>query len=73
MLDSLFSESRPRQYGIWPYLLIRAFLGDYGKRWPPLKNFWESPDIIVVEGEVSTLEGNTPTLHPIPQKNIQSS
>jgi hypothetical protein len=61
-------EPKPRQGGIWPYLLIRAFLGDYGVRFPPLNNFWESPDIQVVEGIVSTLEGNTPTLHPIPGK-----
>lgn len=51
-LNSSFLEPKPRQYGIWPYLLIRAFLGDHGKRWPPLNNLWESPDIIVVEGVI---------------------
>jgi hypothetical protein len=54
---------RKRQEGIWPYLLIRAFPGDHGVRLPPLNNFWESPDILVVKGVVSTLEENTPTLH----------
>jgi hypothetical protein len=57
-------RSKKRQEGIWPYLLIRAFPGDYGVRLPPLNMFWESPDIQVVKGIVSTLEGNTPTLHP---------
>ena len=58
-------EPRVRQDGIWPYLIIRAFPGDYGVRSPALNVFWESPDILVVNGIVTTLEGNTPTLHPV--------
>lgn len=57
-------ERPSRQDELWPYLLVRAFAGDTGRRWPPLGWFWESPDVIVVPGVVDTLEGNTPTLTP---------
>lgn len=57
-------ERPPRQDELWPYLLVRAFAGDTGRRSPPLGWFWESPDVIVVPGIVDTLEGNTPTLTP---------
>lgn len=59
-------KGRTRQDGLWPYLLIRAYLGDHGVRpvpWPPTP-FWESPDIFVVEGDVPSLAGHTPTLNP---------
>jgi hypothetical protein len=59
---------KKRQDGVWPYLLIRAFPNDFGVRQPPLSVFWESPDLLVVQGDVQTLEGNTPTLRPIPNK-----
>lgn len=57
-------ERPPRQDELWPYLLVRAFAGDTGRRSPALGWFWESPDVIVVPGIVETLEGNTPTLTP---------
>lgn len=61
----LRERERPsRQDELWPYLLVRAFAGDTGRRSPPLGWFWESPDVIVVPGVVDTLEGNTPTLTP---------
>jgi hypothetical protein len=49
---------------IWPYLLIRAQAGDHGVRQPPLGCFWESPDIRIVQGDVASLQGQTPTLSP---------
>jgi len=57
-------ERPSRQDELWPYLLVRAFAGDAGRRAPPLGWFWESPDVIVVPGVVDSLEGNTPTLTP---------
>jgi hypothetical protein len=59
-------KGRTRQNGLWPYLLIRAMLGDHGVRpvpWPPTP-FWESPDIFVVPGDVPSLAGQMPTLNP---------
>jgi hypothetical protein len=64
----LTHHPKKRQDGIWPYLLIRAYTGDFGVRQPPPAVFWQSPDIIVIQGDVQTLEGNAPTLHPIPNK-----
>lgn len=58
-------KGRTRQNGLWPYLLIRAYAGDHGVR--PVASptpFWESPDIHVVEGDVTTIEGHTTTLNP---------
>jgi hypothetical protein len=58
-------KGRTRQNGLWPYLLIRAILGDHGIRPIPSPTpFWESPDIYVVEGDVPSLAGHTPTLNP---------
>lgn len=54
-----------RQDGIWPYLLVRAFAGDHGggrPMWQP-QPFWESPDILVVPGDVPTYNGGA-TLAP---------
>lgn len=66
-LEATIRERKPkRQDSFWPYLLIRAFLGDHGVRQPPLGVFWESPDILIVPGIVDTIEGNTPTLNPKP-------
>lgn len=59
-------EPRSRQDELWPYLLIRAYAGDTGIRQPPVGYFWESPDVIVVEGDVPDLDGQTPTLTPRP-------
>jgi len=60
-----FEENKPKRHqGPWPYLLIRAFLGDHGVRPVQTGIFWESPDIIVIQGDVSTPVGHTPTLHP---------
>jgi hypothetical protein len=53
-----------RTKGLWPYLLVRAFPGDNGKRIPQLPVFWESPDVLVVPGDVNSLDGQTPTLNP---------
>ncbi|HSN11593.1 MAG TPA: hypothetical protein VLS51_05765, partial [Propionibacteriaceae bacterium] len=55
-----------RQDGLWPYLLIRAFVGDTGVRQPPVSYFWESPDIRVYEGDVQDPNAATPVLHPTP-------
>jgi hypothetical protein len=64
-INQWFEENKPkRQHGPWPYLLIRAFLGDHGVRPVQTGIFWESPDIIVIQGDVSTPIGHTPTLHP---------
>jgi hypothetical protein len=60
-----FEENKPkRQRGPWPYLLIRAFLGDHGVRPVTTGIYWESPDVIVIQGDVSTPVGHTPTLNP---------
>lgn len=56
----------PRQDGLWPYLLIRAYAGDTGVRQPPVSYFWESPDIRVYQGDVHDPGSATPVLHPIP-------
>lgn len=56
----------PRQDGLWPYLLIRAFPGDTGVRQPPVSYFWESPDIRVYQGDVQDPSSAAPVLHPTP-------
>ncbi|HEX2856247.1 MAG TPA: hypothetical protein VHO26_02045 [Propionibacteriaceae bacterium] len=59
-------EHPPRQDGLWPYLLIRAFPGDTGVRQPPVNYFWESPDIRVYEGDVQDPSTATPVINPTP-------
>ena len=61
-------DHRPpaRQDGLWPYLLIRAYVGDTGVRQPPVGFFWESPDIRVYQGDVHDPSSATPVLHPKP-------
>ncbi|HEY3530649.1 MAG TPA: hypothetical protein VGK78_15995 [Nocardioides sp.] len=43
-------ERRPRREQVYPYLLIRATVGDRGVRptWPPTA-CWESPDILLID------------------------
>jgi hypothetical protein len=62
----LIRNPKKRQDGIWPYLLIRAYPNDHGVRLPPANPFWESPDIIVVPGQVTTFDPNLITLRPAP-------
>jgi hypothetical protein len=62
----LIDRPKKRQDGIWPYLLIRAYSNDHGVRQPPPNPFWESPDIIVVPGQVTNFDGSQSTLHPSP-------
>lgn len=63
------ARTLPRQLGLWPYLLVRAFPGDAGLRPPSQGVFWESPDILVFEGLVSTADGHTPVINPIPGRD----
>ncbi|PZS03015.1 MAG: hypothetical protein DLM69_03355 [Candidatus Chloroheliales bacterium] len=66
-IDNVIKERPPsRQDGIWPYLLIRAYLGDHGVRPAPGNYFWESPDIIVCRGVLSDYDSNKAVLHPTP-------
>ena len=48
--SSVAKEHRPRREDVYPYLLIRAVVGDRGARptWPP-KPCWESPDILLID------------------------
>ena len=41
---------RPRREDVYPYLLIRAVVGDRGVRptWPPVP-CWESPDVLLID------------------------
>ena len=43
-------ERRPRREDVYPYLLVRALVGDRGARptWPPTP-CWESPDILLID------------------------
>jgi hypothetical protein len=59
----------PRQLGLWPYLLVRAYPGDAGLRPPSQGVFWESPDILVFQGAVNTADGHTPVINPIPGRD----
>jgi hypothetical protein len=45
---------------LWPFLLIRDFLGDQGRP-RTTRELRQSPDILVVEGDVASLAGATPT------------
>jgi hypothetical protein len=57
-------KGRTRQNGLWPYLLIRAYAGDHGVRPVAPMPCWESPDILVIEGDVASPAGRTATLNP---------
>ena len=48
--SSIAKEHRPRREDVYPYLLIRAVVGDRGVRptWPP-KPSWESPDVLLID------------------------
>jgi hypothetical protein len=48
--SSIAKEHRPRREDVYPYLLIRAVVGDRGARptWPPRPS-WESPDILLID------------------------
>lgn len=50
MAAELGRERRPRREDVYPYLLIRAVVGDRGARptWPPTP-CWESPDILLID------------------------
>ncbi len=66
-IDATLKEKPPsRQDGIWPYLLVRAYLGDHGVRPAPGNYFWESPDILVCRGIISVYDSNLAVLHPAP-------
>lgn len=47
-------EKQPNREDVYPYLLIRAVLGDRGVRptWPP-QPCWESPDILLIDASFS--------------------
>jgi hypothetical protein len=53
-LDRLAPRYRVRQDGLWPFLLIRDFLGDDGKT-RLTRDLRQSPDLLVVPGDVATL------------------
>jgi len=66
-INALVHEKPPsRQHGFWPYLLVRAYLGDHGARPAPGNYFWESPDIIVCSGVLNAYDPNRAVLHPAP-------
>jgi hypothetical protein len=48
--SSIGKEHRPKREDVYPYLLIRAVVGDRGARptWPPAPS-WESPDILLID------------------------
>jgi hypothetical protein len=52
--SSIAKEHRPRREDVYPYLLIRAVVGDRGARptWPPTP-CWESPDILLIDASYS--------------------
>lgn len=50
MIDEFGRDKQPNREDVYPYLLIRAALGDRGVRptWPPVP-CWESPDILLID------------------------
>ena len=62
-LARLVPGTRVRQDGLWPFLLIRDHLGDSGRS-RITREAVQSPDILVVEGDVATLAGGPPTTAP---------
>ena len=63
-LQKELPKVRVRQDGLWPFLLIRTHLGDTGQR-PILEEvLYDSPDIMLIEGDVQAPNQGPPVSTP---------
>jgi hypothetical protein len=69
-LARLAPRNRVRQDGLWPFLLIRDFVGDDGRA-RLTRELRQSPDIVVVPGDVASLAAGSPTTAP--RRNVAHS
>ena len=49
-----------RQDGLWPFLLVRSFLGDTGQRPNLTRMLFQSPDIMLLEGNFQLPDAGQP-------------
>jgi len=68
-LEKELPKVRIRQDGLWPFLLIRTHLGDTGKRPILQRILYESPDIMMIEGNVQRPDAGPPVSQPTAGKD----